>query len=146
MPNNSLIEKIKEMNIEAPPPKISENYSPIPVVHELARLYSVLHNAIRDFPRLEKFSQGEMMEKILLECIEACFLGTTLPPGSHKLHYVATASAKFDALKVFIRISLDSKILKDETYTKLIPILATIGKNLGGWLRTTRAGFGKSKS
>ena len=124
-------------------PTKDDPYSPIPVIHELTRVYTILHNAIRDFPKQEKFSIGEMMEKILLECIESCFLGTTMPPGSYKLHHIATASAKFDALKLFIRVSVDIHCMKEQTYTKLIPILGEIGKMLGGWLNSAKKGVQK---
>jgi len=126
------------MNSFNPPPRTISRYSPIPIIHELGTIYLILHNAIRDFPKLERFSIGVSILQIILDCIKHCFLATTLPVGTQKLHAVATASAHFDALKLYVRLSLDMHALEESAYLKLIPHFGSIGTMLGGWLKETQ--------
>jgi len=101
-------------------------------------MYEILHNAIRDFPKLEKYSLGVRIEKIVLDCLNACFLATALPPSLRKFEAVATASACFDTLKIFTRLAVKTKCLEEKIYLKLIPRFGTIGNMLGGWLKEAK--------
>ncbi len=118
-------------------------FSAIPIVHELTCVYITLHNAIREFPKLERYSIGVSIEQILLDCIKQTFLATVIPPGSQKLHFVGMVSAQFDTLKLFIRISVDTNCLCEKTYVKLLPHLGSIGAMLGGWLRDAQKPSGQ---
>ncbi len=116
----------------------SENYdelSRIPILHELGLLYIQLHNFIRDFEKLERYTLGVSMEKILLECIHDCHRVTAFQNTSHKLAAAVAASAHFDTLKLYIRIGTKIHCISDKQYAILLPRLATIGPMLGGWVR-----------
>jgi hypothetical protein len=96
-------------------------------------MYVILHHAIRNFQKPERYSLGISMDKILLECLESCFCATAAP-ASHKHLYVTKASAQFDTLKLYIRISLRVHCLPEPVYVKLIPRLGECGRMLGGWM------------
>ena len=130
-----------EKNQLTPPPP--QRFSAIPIAHELTCVYIILHNAIRDFPKLEKYGLGAGIEQILLDCIKQTFLATVIPPGSQKSHFVAMASAQFDTLKLYIRIGTDTDCLSEKAYLKLLPHLGTIGAMLGGWLRDAQKPTGQ---
>ncbi|MBI5369576.1 four helix bundle protein [Candidatus Uhrbacteria bacterium] len=120
------------------PPPATDKLSAIPIIHELGCLYLILHNAIRDFQKLERFTLGTMIEKILLECIKNCFISTMAPP-EQKFDELIHASALFDTLKLYIRIAVNVHCLEQKTYIKLIPRLGEIGRMLGGWLQKTKS-------
>ncbi len=138
MTQPSLIDQLRETSIEAPPPHGVERLCAIPIIHELGIVYLILHHAIRDFEKLERFTIGVMMEKVLLECIETCFAATTAPIAE-KRSTLTRASALFDTLKLYIRFSVRLHCLQEPTYLKLIPHLGDIGKMLGGWIRSPAA-------
>lgn len=79
-----------------------------------------------------------MIEKILLECMQNCFLATAFPPSLQKTQAVAIASAQFDTLKVYLRLALDNNSLTEKVYLGLFPRLGTIGNMLGGWIKETQ--------
>jgi len=49
---------------------------------------------------------------------------------------ISQASVKFDALKIFTRLTWELKILDDKKYAELQTHLQEIGKMIGGWLRS----------
>ncbi len=98
----------------------------------------MLHKAIRDFEKLERYTLGTMIEKILLECIESCFASTVALP-EEKVRTLTRTSALFDSLKLYIRISKQVGSLQEKTYIKLIPRLGKIGRMLGGWIQKAKS-------
>jgi hypothetical protein len=124
-------------NFIVTPPRNLEPYSPIPVIHELSEIYLVLHKAVRLFPKLEKYSLGIMIEKIVLEAIQKCLTGTALPK-EYKIQALAEASALFDTLKIFTRIALNTNCLAEKHYLELVPMFGTVGKMLGGWIKEAK--------
>ncbi len=124
------------------PPQCSSHYSPIPVLHELASLYVELHKIIREFEKLERYSIGVEIEKTLLSCIHECFRATTFPSPTHKLAAAVAASAHFDTVKMFIRMTTRMSCMSEKQYVLILPHLAAIGAMLGGWIKE----LGKSKS
>src|SRR3989338_3112944 len=133
-----LIENLRELSDDTPPKNASDKLSAIPIIHELSSLYIILHNAIRDFKKLERYALGTMIEKVLLECIENCFASTVAQHG-RKLDCLIRTSALFDTLKLFIRIAVSIHCLEEKTYIKLIPRLGEIGRMLGGWLQKAKS-------
>lgn len=101
-------------------------------------MYEILHKTIRDFPKLEKYSLGITIEKTMLECIEYAFAATAAPTSVQKAQAVATVSAKFDALKVYLRLALRADCLDEKKYVQLIPPLGSIGIKIGGWVKEAK--------
>ncbi len=134
----SFIDSLNELSIESPPPNAPDRLSAIPIIHELGCIYIVLHKAIRDFEKLERYTLGTMIEKILLECIESCFASTVALP-EEKVRTLTRTSALFDSLKLYIRISKQVGSLQEKTYIKLIPRLGKIGRMLGGWIQKAKS-------
>ena len=104
-----------------------------------------MHKAIRDFEKLERYTLGIMIEKILLECIESCFM-TMAAPIQEKYRYLTRTSALFDTLKLYLRISVQTKCLEEKIYIKLIPRLGDIGRMIGGWVQKTKSQNPNTKS
>ncbi len=52
---------------------------------------------------------------------------------AHKFKIVYQASTTLDALKFFLHIAWDVKMLDTKKYTALSAILVEVGKMLGGW-------------
>ena len=129
-------------NLSSPPPK-TKQFSTIPIIHELTCVYIILHNAIRDFPKLEKYSLGASIEKTLLDCIKQTFFSTVVPPSARKFESIALASAQFDTLKLYVRIAIDIHCLEENIYLKLLPHLGSIGTMMGGWLKEAQKTSGQ---
>ena len=53
-----------------------------------------------------------------------------------KLDLIKKANAKFDTLKLFIRLLKDLNIIDSKKYLKLQGQIQEIGKMLGGWQRS----------
>ena len=119
------------------------NLSPISTINELAGLYLILHHAIQNFPKLEKFGLGKTIEITLFNCINNCFLSTCLPVGEKKIIAIANTSASFDSLKIYIRLAVKLYCLDEKIYLKIFPRLSTIGSMLGGWMKEAKKNAGR---
>lgn len=53
----------------------------------------------------------------------------------NKEQFIKRASAKLDAIKFFVQIAFDVKCLNPEQFSKLIPLLAEIGRQIGSWMK-----------
>ncbi len=121
-----------------------KKHSPIPLIHEMTCIYIILHNTIRTFPKMEKYSIGITLEKTLLECIKQIFLATVIPPSEQKFQAISQASALFDTLKLMTRMTIDIHCTDDKTYLKLLPHFGESGKMIGGWLKEAKKSIDRS--
>jgi len=56
--------------------------------------------------------------------------------GDEKLVLIKKANAKFDTLKLFIRLLKDLNIIDSKKYLQLQKKIQEIGRMLGGWQRS----------
>ena len=109
----------------------------IPVVIKLFVLYEITHKLIFKFPKHERYTLGEKIEKAILDTIEL-FIFANHVSKYKKEKVLAQANSKIELLKILFRISLNCKILEGKEYLKIEGKLQEIGKMTQGWIKYAR--------
>lgn len=93
-----------------------------------------LHNCINIFPKRDRYTIGAKLEQFTLEFFELMMLARE-KEGASKLLILQKADVKLKILKLFTRMSFDTKSLPEKKYIEAEKKLLEIGKMLGGWIR-----------
>lgn len=112
----------------------------IPLIRKLYDLYKYSHKSISVFPKHERYSLGEKIERNILETIELSIFGNA-QPKNFKETYLSKANAKIEVLKIFFRLSLDQEFINETQYIRTEKYLQEAGKMLGGWIKYLRSDF-----
>lgn len=98
----------------------------------LGDTYKAWHRALQDIPKLSRFTLGIRIDTLFIETIEYILLAAYAPKGQ-KGSILKRASTKLDALKFFLQLAWEMKLITNPTYLALAGPLTTSGKMLGGW-------------
>ena len=109
----------------------------IPIMQKLYDFYVLLYQYLRLFPKKDRYSLGQKLDKTTLDVLESLFL-IPKTKGPEKISLLARASAKLEVLKVFVRLAKDTQTLDNKKYLQLEQMLVEVGKMLGGWIRASQ--------
>lgn len=109
----------------------------IPVVVKLFVLYEIVHKLIFKFPKHERYTLGEKIERTILDAIEL-FVFANQVSKYEKEKVLAQANSKIELLKILFRISLNCTILESRVYLEIEAKLQEIGKMTQGWIKYSR--------
>lgn len=109
----------------------------IPVVIKLFVLYEITHKLIFKFPKHERYTLGEKIEKTILDAMEL-FVFANQVSKYEKEKVLLEANGKIELLKILFRISLNCKILENREYLDIEGKLQEIGKMTQGWIKYAR--------
>jgi len=109
----------------------------IPVIIKLFIVYEMTHKLIFTFPKHERYSLGEKIEKSILESIETLILANQASKYE-KEKILLKANVKIELLKILFRISLNCQIIDSKKYLEMEQRLQEIGKMTQGWIRYSR--------
>lgn len=111
----------------------------IPIVLKLYELYKAMHIIIRDFPKFERYSLGENIEKNILDAIRFA-ISANNETKYNKEKYLIGLGSQIELLKILLRLAFDLEFFKKETdYIKCQSILQEIGKMSSGWTKYIRS-------
>ena len=86
------------------------------------------------FPKPVRHTLGGKIDSLFIEIVELVLTASRLSKNQ-KLPLVDRASIKLDALKFFLEIAWEIKLLDNRKYIFLSEKLDEIGRMLGGWLK-----------
>ncbi|MBI5222499.1 MAG: four helix bundle protein [Candidatus Magasanikbacteria bacterium] len=124
--NNKNFETIKP-----PPPRLAGG--DIPILTKLNESYKLWHGYFNHLPRHTKFTLGTKIDNLLTECLESALIAR-YAKKEEKLKCVQQLSAKFDALKFFLKLLWEIGGLNDQKFSALSQLLALIGQMIGRWM------------
>lgn len=93
-------------------------------------LWHVHHSTL---PKTQRYSIGNRIDALLIECIEAVAQATFLA-RTEKEPWVRLAIRKLDTTKVLLMIVWETKSLDTKKYAALSEKLDEAGRMLGGWM------------
>lgn len=109
----------------------------IPITVKLFNLYESTHKIIFKFPKHERYSLGEKIEKAILDGIELSILASSAEKFE-KERTLLKLNCKVELLKVLFRIVLNCKIIDTPKYLEHESSLQEIGKMTQGWIKYSR--------
>jgi len=101
------------------------------ILEKIKSAYILWHGYHDTFPKTQRYSLGNRIDKIFIEWIEETATAYFLPQDK-KLPYVV-ASRKLDLLKILLLVAWETKSLDNKKYIALSLPLDEVGKMLGGW-------------
>jgi hypothetical protein len=107
----------------------------IPIIKNLYELYKIFYNYSSLFPKKDKYTLGAKCEKYIILTLEL-LLEASYTYKDEKLELIKKANAKFDTLKLFIRLLKDLNIIDNKKYFHLQEKIQEIGKMIGGWQKS----------
>ncbi len=94
--------------------------------------YQIWHKYLIAFPRLDRYTLGEKIDKLFCDLIEL-LLGATHTSKELKMEIIVKACVRLDALKYFLKIAWELKALDNKKYLAISNALNEVGRMLGGW-------------
>jgi|SRR3989344_2422060 len=125
----------KSFQLSTPPP-VSSNLG-IPIFQKTYDFYKNFHEALKHFPRQDRYSVGQKCVDLNLDILELVLLAG-YKSKNEKLVYLERASAKLDVLKILLRLSFETKAINQQKYISFESLLIEIGKMLGGWIKQAK--------
>ena len=104
----------------------------LPVLRALTDAYKLWHGVLPHLPRLSRYTLCAKIDALLIEAVETILLAG-FAPRERKLSHVDVAVVKIDALKFFLKLAWEMKLMDHKRYAALAGPLAETGKMLGGW-------------
>ena len=106
-----------------------------PVFQKSYDLYKVLHEAVKKYPKGDRYSLGERTQTHTLELIES------IAKAGHakkdwKVPLLEQAIVSLELLKVLVRLGQDTRCLNQKQYLEMQERMQEIGRMLGGWRRS----------
>ena len=107
----------------------------IPIIRKLYELYKLYYGYLELFPKKDRHNLGARCEGYILDTLELLLAAGSVPKQEKK-QYIVRANVKFDALKVFLRMAKELRLLDNKKYLELQKHIQETGKMLGGWQRS----------
>lgn len=109
----------------------------IPIIHKTYELYRSLHDLEKTIPKMDRFTLWQKAENGTLDVLEG-LLRVGYLPQERRAENLVRVSAQVDLLRVFLRLSFDTKVLNQKKYIALQEALDEIGRMLGGWMKSIK--------
>jgi hypothetical protein len=87
------------------------------------------------FPKSHRFTFGERIDNLTLDCIELCLEAIYLPPSAKKSPLLRL-NIQLEKLRVFWRMVSEKKWISLNQVTFVISKIDEIGRMTGGWIKT----------
>jgi len=109
----------------------------IPIFKKVYDLYKTVHYIRASVPKQDRHTLWQKCEDTSLSLIEGILQATSLS-RSEKVPILNKVSVKLNLLRVFIRLSHDTKTIDAKKYADLQETIDEIGRMLGGWIKSSK--------
>lgn len=106
------------------------------IIERFYVFYKLLNQAFISFPKSQRYTLGEKLERTTIDVLELLIMGSRQPEQREIL--LNRADAKLELLKLLLKIAGESRALDLKTESDLLSLLDEIGRMLGGWIRATK--------
>lgn len=107
----------------------------VPIIRGMYELYKLYYSYAQGFPKKDKYTLGAKCELYIIETLELLLAASSVTKQDKK-SFLQQANVKFDALKIFLRLAKEIKVIDNKKYLELQKHIQEIGKMLGGWQRS----------
>ena len=105
----------------------------IPIFHLTYSLYKLIDKYRVHIPKAKRYTLWLKTENTALNVLKG-IIATSHQSGEKRLETLHQISVELDMLKIFIRLSLETKCLDSKRYLEIQKVLQEIGQMLGGWM------------
>ena len=90
------------------------------------------------FPKSHRFTFGERMDNLALDCLELCLEAIYQPPAGKRAP-LRRLNLQLEKLRLFWRMVCDKKWISLQQLAFVITEIDEIGRMVGGWLKSLPA-------
>ena len=109
----------------------------IPIFKKSYELYKTLYEIRVRIPKQDRYTLWQKCEDTSIKIIEG-ILKATSAHKKERLVLLENTSNDLNILRVFIRLSKDTKVIDQAKYEIIQSSIDEIGRMLGGWIRSTK--------
>lgn len=109
----------------------------IPILHRAYELYKTFHGLRGFVSKADRYTVWQRAENLILDVLEGILLASQLSK-SEKFPHLERVSVKLNVLRVFLRLTKDTKLLDLKKCLLLQEIVDEIGRMLGGWMKSVK--------
>jgi hypothetical protein len=109
----------------------------IPIFKKSYELYQTFHGYRDAVKKRDRHTIWERSENAILDVIEG-ILAASETYKMEKLSILKNASVKLNLLRVLFRLAKDAKVIDAQKYMVLEELVDEIGRQLGGWMNSTK--------
>lgn len=109
----------------------------IPIFKKSYTLYKTFYSYRNTVPKQDRYTIWQKCESILIEILERILLASQLSKDK-KLPILEKVSIKLNLLRIFIRLSKETRAIDNKKYIILQELIDEIGRMLGGWIKSTK--------
>jgi hypothetical protein len=103
----------------------------------MSAVYILWQQYSTNLPWLSRYTIGAKIDHLSCDVLEQ-LLFAAYSPRSDKLPFILQASVKFDALKFFLHITWELKLIDTKKYSSLSEPLSEVGKQIGKWMASLK--------
>lgn len=109
----------------------------IPIFKKSYDLYKIIYSYRTTIPKQDRYKLWQRCENLSLDIIEGILLASQISK-KEKLSVLEKISLKLNFLRIFLRLSKETKALDIKKYIKVEQVVDEIGRMLGGWLKSVK--------
>ena len=110
----------------------------IPIFKKVYDLYKTVHHIRATVPKQDRHTLWQRCENTSLDIVEGILRASSMSRGD-KVPVLDQVSTKLNLLRVFIRLSHDTKSIDAKKCTSLQETIDEIGRMLGGWIKSSKS-------
>ena len=107
----------------------------IPIFHQTYALYKLIDTLSASIPKNKRYTLWVRCEKATLAILEGIVASGHYFGSDQLLLTLKKMSIELDMLKVFIRLSNETRCIDSKQYLQIETMVLSIGKMLGGWIK-----------
>jgi hypothetical protein len=100
----------------------------------LGETYRLWHSFLIHLPKITRFTLGRKIDNLFTDCLETA-LRASYQPKDQKGETIKELNARFDMLKLFLKLLWEIKAIDTNKLTAISAPLAEIGRMIGGWMK-----------
>ncbi|OGN03875.1 MAG: hypothetical protein A2831_03095 [Candidatus Yanofskybacteria bacterium RIFCSPHIGHO2_01_FULL_44_17] len=109
----------------------------IPIFKKVYELYKLFYSYRNNISKQDRYTLWQKIETLVLEIIESILLASSVPK-SDRLTILEKISLNLNKLRIFVRLAKEVRILDNQKYLVLQENIDEIGRQLGGWIKSTK--------
>ena len=106
----------------------------IPLFHQAYSLYKLIDTYSLYIPKAKRFTLWNRCENASLAVLEG-IIAAGHYSGSKQLEILRSLSIQLDMLKIFVRLSHETRCIDKEVYLEIETKIQEIGRMTGGWIK-----------
>ena len=107
----------------------------IPIFHQTYALYKLIDSLSASIPKNKRYTLWARCEKSALAVLEGIITSGHYFESKELLVTLKNMSIELDMLKIFIRLSNETRCIDSKQYLEIETRVLSIGKMLGGWIK-----------